>query len=143
MPDICSLRDLTHSSPAYHEIYTSERERIFTRVTINELKGKGIDILTDSMLVDVRSVRKTTDAVHQTICATFEKLYDHHFITPNKPLILSIEQCHTLRKLDNVAAWNVSMTSTPQDNTIIASYKKLPSEESAYWTEQCYFDVSR
>ena len=60
LPDISTLSNLVHASPAYHELYVANCEKIFTAVTINGLEGKGIDILKPTPFVLVRILRRTS-----------------------------------------------------------------------------------
>ena len=45
MPNIASLRALIHVLPAYSHLYDTNREQIFTDVTLRMLKEEGLDIL--------------------------------------------------------------------------------------------------
>ena len=60
LPDISTLSNLVHASPAYHELYAANCETIFTAVTINELEGKGIDILKPTPFVLVRMLKRAS-----------------------------------------------------------------------------------
>ena len=102
LADIRTLSALVHASPAFHEVYTANRERIFTIHTLRQLN---------------RCVR-----INQRPLAVWEILVHGEEIEPNlKPAIqsccvqahagkaanirLPIHQCLALRKVVQIGYW--------------------------------------
>lgn len=143
MPTIWALCHLTQSSPTYHELYISERERIFTRVVINELHSKGIDNFKANTVLEVRlepGLELMMYTRYRSIYAALEEIHDQLSI-PRAPLVLSLDHCRALLKVDNAVEWVVSMS--PSDGGIVARYKSVPRDKSEYWTQnrKCYHPV--
>ncbi len=57
LPDISTLSKLVHASPAYHSTYTVNREAILTKVTLQDLEDRDIDLFEPTSFMEV-SVRK-------------------------------------------------------------------------------------
>ncbi|KAG6995836.1 hypothetical protein G7Y79_00041g077880 [Physcia stellaris] len=53
IPDRGSLGNLIHASPAYHRLYLTIREEIFTKLTIRELVSRGFDPFSENNVIKV------------------------------------------------------------------------------------------
>ncbi len=43
--DVSTLSNLVHASPAYHSTYAANRKAILTKVTLQDLESRDIDVL--------------------------------------------------------------------------------------------------
>lgn len=103
IPDIATLAALVHASPSYHAVYLSTREKCLTDVTLRELSGRNIDILTPYSFVEVctKGNRVTTKFLKSTI--------EHCYIQSQRKqkIKLSVGKCRALRVLTDLVGWTI------------------------------------
>lgn len=54
LPDVQTLSSLIHASPAYHAVYTGDREALLTSSTLRDLQGRDINIFKDELITQVQ-----------------------------------------------------------------------------------------
>ena len=158
IPDVKSLKSLVHASPTMHAVYIQARERIITRVTLNEMRGKNFD-LTPTHLIEMRLSHKvglpSLTRKWDVIRMTFQSLHDQ-MRDPNssKSLCLEVDQCIALRRIQDMvgvyhtsgyhrnirgtdwkAVWDVDIRTRK-----CPTLRKVPANRSCYW-EQSYHRV--
>lgn len=103
-PDIPTLSALVHSSPDYHTVYLTIREECLTEVTIRDLIGRDIDILTPMTWVEVGSPNLSLDP---SVKSALEACYAQSLA--NQPIRLTIPQCCSLMTLTDLCGWKLTL----------------------------------
>ena len=102
IPNIKSLCSLIHASPAMHAVYANVQRQIYTRVTLNELVERDIDILTPALFLQVKLLSRVGKILQPAI----RSLY-HQLTAPKGPVVLDLDQCRALRQLEDIVPWEV------------------------------------
>ena len=142
-PNIESLGAIVHASPGMHQLYAADRKRYFTRVTINELRNKGID-LTPTPVAEVHS--STKDSLEKIRKAKPELVHSlkslYAYLSQEKySLRLEFHECKVLRQIEGLIRWDLTLLKT-------SSGKKVPGSVTAacgsdIWplNRGCYFNI--
>ena len=149
MPDIPTLCNLTHSIPTFHQLYTASRQRILTRVTLNQLINNETPFFSSSppVLFEVRAIKthplfgpQTAADMRNYRRQQFKKLetafraLHEQLIRPQTaraPVLLSIEHCRTLRRVEGLVPWTIDQ----QKLEGIPNYaQEAPNHRSKYWS---------
>ena len=80
-----------------HAVYANAQRLLFTRVTLNELVGRDIDLLKSTDRVFV----KVSGGVDETI-ETAARSVRHQFLETGDPIILDLDQCKALRRVERI-----------------------------------------
>ena len=108
MPDVDSLVSLVMASPDFYRCYKLvARPAIFTAAALRELRARGIIFRVPTAYLEVRlnGGRAVSASLQATIGQILERLLEA------KPVILSIEQCLALLRLEEVNGWGPHYTS--------------------------------
>lgn len=125
VPNIKSLCSLIRASPDMYAVYAYAQRHIFTRVTLNELIERGIDVLTPASLLQVKAL----GGVDVTLRSALQSLH-HQLTAMEDPVVLDIEQCKSLRQLEDVILWDVKRSD---EKSVKPRYINMPGTESGYW----------
>ena len=112
-PDLRTLHALVRPSPVYHQVYVAARERILTRVTLDGLARKGVELpqLQDDAIIEY-SVRRGLPS--QDIIGALGVYYAPS--RKEKVFKLKVRECIALLSLTDVVSWwiekNVSSIAT-------------------------------
>ena len=107
------LRNLVRASPFFHAIYCSERDKIFTAVTVKELTARSVDILAAYDVYQVVFENEPTWEGFKNIQAAMTVIYDH-YRSPNLEKkasypVLSIEQSLELLHVQKLIPWETEL----------------------------------
>ena len=130
--DVSTLSNFTHCSPTIRGIYLHERQRIFTRVVLNELHDKNIiDLLNPPQLLEVRLKPLANPATESiTYQATYKSLYHQLTSTSKGPILLSFDECRQLRRTIDVVTWRLDKEEGSHTSPHCPNW---PNDNSSYW----------
>lgn len=146
IPDTRSLQSLIHASPAFHSSYLKARTKIFTAVTVAELKARSVDLLNPVVICEVRVDPK--DQPGEDCKVPLQAIYDHfkfpddHWRNSSKvPVLkLSIEQCLSLLKIREMVAWKVEHRCSISRNKfrpLVIARKTKDDGRQPHWFRFC------
>ena len=108
MPDVNSLVNLLMASPDFYRCYKlAAPTAIYTTATLRELRARGIIFRVPTAYLEVRS--KDGRAASATLRAAITQILE--YLVEKKPVVLSIEQCLALLRLEEVIWWGPHYTS--------------------------------
>ena len=84
-----------------HAVYANARREIFTRVTLNELVERGLDIHTPAGCVLVKATGGHDNGVGDTLQKAVGSVR-RQFRATKGPIILDLDQCRVLRRLEDI-----------------------------------------
>lgn len=136
LPDVDSLVNLVMASPDFYRCYKlAASTAIFTAATLRELRARGFIFRVPTAYLEVRL--RGGRVINETLRAAITQILVH--LVERKPIILSIEQCLALRRLEEVIRWGPHYTSIEDIRSIrmirdYLDHKRLPfgSERFSY-----------
>ena len=138
IPDTKTLHSFIKASPTFHSLYLTDRERVFTQATINQLYSKNVDILgparslvqvilePGNQLLLAPYDHKLFNTLHEAIDALYaqEKFF-------KEDLVLSINSCKALLRIRVMVKWEV--VEEKGKDAIVRSDKVL-DRDSFFWS---------
>ena len=107
MPTVDSLVNLVMASPDFYRCYKlAPSTAIYTATTLRELRARGIVFRTPTAYLEVRSRnrREASAILRIAVKILFEQLVE------GKPILLDVEQCLALLRLEEVIRWGPQNT---------------------------------
>lgn len=89
-----------------HALYCSHRKHLYCQVTINELLGRGIEILDVSPLVEVR-LTPWSHYNRYNVLYALGSLYSQLFKTKQLLIELEITECKALLIIEDLVRWDI------------------------------------
>ena len=115
MPNVDSLINLVMASPDFYRCYKfAGPTAIFIAATLRELRARDIIFRVPTAYLEVRLTGGR--AANATLRAAISQILE--LLLKDKPVILSIDQCHALLKLEEVIWWGPHYSSTEDIRSI-------------------------
>ncbi|KAL8871903.1 MAG: hypothetical protein Q9174_002372, partial [Haloplaca sp. 1 TL-2023] len=112
MPDANSLRAIVQASPMFHATYLLTREKTLTKVTLQELGNRNIDVTT---LVDYAEVCVRGGSGSKSLYTILEMAIRTIFyqVNSNAPIKLMVPHCIALLKLIDFKGFRINPPGVP------------------------------
>ena len=132
MPDIKSLLALTEASASMYVIYKDDQEKTLAQVTLNEVRAKGIDILTPAHILHV-FVDSDDICILMDLKLALNSLFQQSASGHRHSLRLTINHCRALRFLRDVGRMKFVQK---EDGRVVLVSQQAPADQGLYWTKQ-------